>query len=129
TAFMAENSTPRERVHLFSVGGSLSTAVGILGALIAVSFPTLVTWFGGALPAYRAATLIGIALWFLSLIPALMLREDRTPSAGARRVSIGLRNITHPRLVGRLVVSGALLSVGYGAALPFMNVFFHEHLH
>src|SRR6185503_17916608 len=49
TAFMAENSTPRERVHLFSVGGSLSTAVGILGALIAVSFPTLVAWFGGAL--------------------------------------------------------------------------------
>src|SRR6185503_1457923 len=52
TAFMAENSAPRERVHLFSVGGSLSTAVGIVGSLIAASFPAFVTWFGGALPAY-----------------------------------------------------------------------------
>ncbi len=131
TAFMAENSTRRERVHLFSVGGSLSTAVGIVGSLIAASFPAFVSWFGGQLPAYRAATLIGIALWFLSLIPALLLREEKRisnePNAG--RVKIGLGSIKHPALVARLVTTGALLSVGYGAALPFMNVFFHEHLH
>src|SRR6266498_470323 len=131
TAFMAENSTRRERVHLFSVGGSLSTAVGIVGSLIAASFPAFVSWFGGQLPAYRAATLIGIALWCLSLIPALLLREEKRisnePNAG--RVKIGLGSIKHPALVARLVTTGALLSVGYGAALPFMNVFFHEHLH
>ncbi len=129
TAFMAENSTARERVHLFSVGGSLSTAVGIVGALIAASFPAFVAWFGTQLDAYRAATMFGIALWFLSLIPAFMLREQAPASSGARRVSIGLGSIKHPALVARLVTTGALLSVGYGAALPFMNVFFHEHLH
>jgi hypothetical protein len=31
--------------------------------------------------------------------------------------------------VAKLVTVGALMSVGYGAALPFMSVFFHEHLH
>lgn len=131
TAFMAENSTQRERVHLFSVGGSLSTTVGIVGSLIAASFPAFVAWFGGQLPAYRAATLFGIALWFLSLIPALMLREEPTPAEqqARQKVKIGLGSIKHPALVGRLVVTGALLSIGYGAALPFMNVFFHEHLH
>ncbi|HEY3058031.1 MAG TPA: MFS transporter [Chloroflexota bacterium] len=131
TAFMAENSTKRERVHLFSVGGSLSTAVGIIGSLIAASFPAFVGWFGGQLPAYRAATLIGIALWFLSLIPALMLKEEKPVSTGgtSTRVKIGLGSIKHPAMVARLVTTGALLSVGYGAALPFMNVFFHEHLH
>src|SRR4029450_7350173 len=120
------------RVALCGVGGSLSTAVGIVGAMIAASFPAFVAWFGGQLPAYRAATLIGIALWFLSLIPALMLREEpRTDAQGqpARPVKIGLRSIKHPALVGRLMITGALLSIGYGAALPFMNVFFHEHLH
>jgi MFS family permease len=132
TAFMAENSTQRERVHLFSVGGSLSTAVGIVGSLIAASFPAFVSWFGGQLPAYRAATLIGIGLWFLSLIPALMLREEPRaagPAQASRAVKIGLGSIKHPALVARLVTTGALLSVGYGAALPFMNVFFHEQLH
>jgi Na+/melibiose symporter-like transporter len=44
-------------------------------------------------------------------------------------VKIGLGSIRHPALVARLVVCGALLSVGYSSALPFLNVFFHEHLH
>jgi MFS family permease len=131
TAFMAENSAARERVHLFSVGGSLSTTVSILGSLIAASFPAFVVWFGSQLAAYRAATFIGIALWFLSLIPALLLREQprAAGTTTTRGVKIGLASIKHPALVGRLVTTGALLSVGYGAALPFMNVFFHEHLH
>src|SRR6266542_112007 len=144
TAFMAENSAQRERVHLFSVGHSLSTAVGMVGSLIAASHPALVAWFADQLTAYRVASIAGIALWFLSLIPALMLRERDSslitggPPAGGRsleeagetgRVSIGLRNIKHPVLVAKLVAVGALTSVGYGAALPFMNVFFHEHLH
>jgi hypothetical protein len=83
------------------------------------------------LPAYRAATLIGIGLWFLSLIPALMLREEPRAATDSPRpqVKIGLGSIKHPGMVARLVTTGALLSVGYGAALPFMNVFFHEHLH
>jgi MFS family permease len=130
TAFMAENSTARERVHLFSVGGSLSTAVGIFGSLIAASHPAFVAWFGGMLEGYRAATLVGVSLWFLSLIPALMLREEAPAQAAERRrVKIGLGNIRHRALVAKLVTTGALLGVGYAAALPFMNVFFHEHLH
>ena len=152
TAFMTENSNRRERVHLFSVGRSLSTAVGMAGSLIAASHPTLVLWFGDRLVAYRAATFAGIALWFLSLIPALLLRElpredaeatagttaDRRTAPGKpvgqsapprRRAVIGFASIRHPALVAKLVASGALMSVGYGAALPFLNVFFHEHLH
>jgi MFS family permease len=128
TAFMAENSEARERVHLFSVGSALSTAVGIIGSLIAASHPAFVAWFGDQLAGYRAATIIGVSLWFLSLIPALMLREERT-TPGLSRVKIGLGNIKHPARVAKLVTTGALLGVGYAAALPFMNVFFHEHLH
>ena len=136
TAFMAENSESRERVHLFSVGYSLSTAVGMVGALIAASHPAVVAWFGEQLVAYRVLTFAGIGLWFFSLVPALMLREQPPDPAPAtadgvrtRQVKIGLGSIRHPGLVARLVVSGALLSVGYGAALPFLSVFFHEHLH
>jgi MFS family permease len=131
TAFMAENSEPRERVHLFSVGRSLSTSVGVVGSLIAASHPTLVAWVGDNLAAYRLATMGGIALWFLSLIPALMLREQR-PSGGdvsGRKIEIGLGSIRHPVLVGKLVLTGALTTVGFSAALPFLNVFYHEHLH
>lgn len=145
TAFMAENSEARERVHLFSVGHSLSTAVGMVGSLIAASHPALVAWMGDQLTAYRVASFVGIALWFLSLIPALMLQErprlDPSPSGSGRgegvpgsgpgdgRVRIGFGSIRHPALVAKLVAAGALVTVGYSSALPFLNVFFHEHLH
>jgi hypothetical protein len=43
------------------------------------------------------------------------------------RLAIGLHHIRHPGLVARLAAAGALLSVGYAATLPFMNVFFQEH--
>src|SRR5919204_1336733 len=110
--------------------GGLLSVVGMVGSLIAAAHPAFVGWFGGQLPAYRAATLIGVVLWFVSLIPALMLREQpRADAATSPRVAIGLRHIRHPGLVARLATTGALLSVGYAAALPFMNVFFHEHLH
>ena len=110
--------------------GGLLSAVGMVGSLIAAAHPAFVGWFGGQLPAYRAATLIDVVLWFVSLIPAFVLREQpRVDAAASPRVAIGLRHIRHPGLVARLATTGALLSVGYAAALPFVNVFFHEHLH
>jgi hypothetical protein len=84
---------------------------------------------------YRFATFIGIALWFLSLVPALLLR-DFTPSAvprGSRARSVGWRGllsgIQHPRLMLQLAVPSALITLGAGFVLPLMNVFFHEHMH
>jgi hypothetical protein len=38
-------------------------------------------------------------------------------------------HIRHPVTVAKLVAVGALLSVGSAAALPYLNLFFHEHLH
>ncbi|MBI3973421.1 MAG: MFS transporter [Chloroflexi bacterium] len=139
SAFMMENSRRRERVHLFSVGSAMSTAVVMVGSLIAAAHPTFLAWFADQLVAYRAASVIGIVVWFLSLIPALLLREQRPEddvparsspeqpaSAGLGRL---LADIRHPVTVAQLVAVGALMSVGSAAALPYLNLFFHEHLH
>ena len=40
-AFMAENSRPQERVHLFAVAGSLRTSSAMIGALLAGLIPAL----------------------------------------------------------------------------------------
>ncbi len=135
-AFMAENSKREERVHLFAVAGSLRTFSAMLGALIAGLVPALFIPSVGAIVAYRWATYAGLALWFFSLIPALMLRsyeaEERPEaefgrSAPARR---GLRTlfsgITHPRRIALFVLTSAFISFGYGAVGPLFNVAFHE---
>ncbi len=135
-AFMAENSKPSERVHLFAVAGSLRTFSAMAGALIAGLVPALFIDDIGRVNAYRYATYAGLALWFLSLIPALMLRTaeaEERPEEGFRRTPTtqrGLRNlfsgIQHPRRIAYFVLTSAFTAVAFGVVGPLFNVVFHE---
>jgi len=138
SAFMAENSAPRERVHLFSVGSALSTGAAMGGSLLAGLIPLWMTPALGKVAAYRWAASLGIVLWFLSLIPAWMLRqhsrdlagEPAVPNQGRPRAWIlGLGQIHNPVLIAKLVTCGTVLSFGAGFVVPLFNVFFHEGLH
>ncbi len=141
--FMAENSERRERVHLFSVSDGLRTLSAMAGSLMAGFLPL---WLAGQLQiekvtAYRYAVFIGIALWFLSLIPALMLKrhvsrevvEARREASKAKVINLrrGLlwrlfANVRNPQIIGKFLLIEALLSLGAGFVLPLMNVFFRE---
>ena len=135
-AFMMENSRPRERVHLFSVGGSFRTFSAMVGALVAGMVPLLFIDDVGKVNAYRYASYGGLALWFLSLIPALMLRSIEAEERPEKQVSDSrppgrsLRNlfadVRHPRRIAYFVLTSALISLGVGAVVPLMNVVFHE---
>jgi MFS family permease len=135
-AFMMENSKPKERVHLFSVAGSFRTTSAMIGALVAGLAPSLFFDSIGKVDAYRYATFAGLTLWFLSLIPALMLRsleaeeqpERRDPaSTGSSHKRFALfSDIRHPRRILYFVITSALISAGAGAVVPVFNVIFHE---
>jgi MFS family permease len=139
-AFMAENSRPKERVHLFAVAGSLRTTSAMIGALVAGLMPALFTDAVGQVEAYRFAVYAGLALWFLSLIPALMLRayeaEERPEEQFARepRERRGLRGlfagVRHPRRIFFFVLTSGLVSLGFGVVGPLFNIVFHDgHVH
>ena len=129
-AFMAENSEHRERVHLFSVSDGLRTLSAMVGGLLGGFVPLLAASLADKVTLYRASIFIGIAIWALSLIPALMLRGHDRPSergaSGIRHVFAGVR---HPDRVLRLVAVGGLVALGFGFVGPLFNVFFYEGLH
>ena len=152
-AFMAENSQPRERVHLFAIAGSLRTFSAMMGALIAALVTMQFVDVLGEVEAYRYATYAGLALWFLSLIPAVMLRTyeaverpegesetapvlQRARAAGnwadvlfARFASL-FSAIKHPRRIFYFALTSAFLSLGFAVVGPMFNVVFHEgHVH
>ena len=139
-AFMMENSRPRERVHLFSVAGSFRTLSAMTGALIAGLVPLLFIDDIGKVAAYRYASYAGLSLWFISLIPALMLRSmeaEERPEKQTERVDgapnriAGLfADIKHPRRIAYFVLTSAILGLGTAAVAPLVNVVFHEgHIH
>ncbi|MDP6071606.1 MAG: MFS transporter [SAR202 cluster bacterium] len=138
-AFMAENSQPSERVHLFSVAGSFRTMSAMAGALMAGLLPLLFIDDFGKVNAYRFATYAGLTLWFLSLAPALMLRSfeaverpelESSPKfrpRGWRRLTA---DIKHPRRIAYFVLTSAIIAIGTAAVFPLLNVVFHEgHVH
>lgn len=140
-AFMMENSRPVERVHLFAVAGSLRTLSSMVGALVAGFIPLLFVDQVGRIDAYRWAVYGGLALWFLSLIPALLLRSyeaEERPERQASQAEVrgvgrlrGLfADIRHPRHVSFFVLTSAMIAFGFGAVGPMFNVAFHEgHVH
>ncbi|TME40928.1 MAG: MFS transporter [Chloroflexi bacterium] len=129
-AFMAENSEPRERVHLFSVATGLRTLSAMVGSLLGGFVPVLAASLADKVTLYRASIFIGIFIWALSLIPALMLRGKDRPT---ERAVTGLRDIfgavRHRARVAQLVAVSAIVAFGFGFVGPLFNVFFYEGLH
>jgi MFS family permease len=129
-AFMAENSEQRERVHLFSVSDGLRTLSAMVGGLLGGFVPLLAAGLADKVTLYRASIFIGIFIWALSLIPALMLRGKDRPSeerpAGIRTL---FANVRHSDRIWRLVAVSGATALAFGFVGPLFNVFFHEGLH
>ena len=138
-AFMAENSRPRERVHLFAVAGGFRTVSAMAGALIAGMVPALFFDDIGKVDAYRYASYAGLSLWFLSLVPAVMLksadaveRPEARSEPTTRRRGMGslFADVRHPRRIAYFVVTSAFIAVGTAMVVPLLNVVLHEgHVH
>jgi len=129
-AFMAENSESRERVHLFSVAAGLRTLSAMVGSLLGGFVPVLAASLADKITLYRASIFIGIFIWGLSLIPALMLRgKDRPSERAVTDIRHLFADVRHPALIARLVAVTALVAFGFGFVGPLFNVFFYEGLH
>jgi MFS family permease len=139
--FMAENSKREERVHLFSVSDGLRTLSVMAGSLIAGFVPlwAVVQFNIDKVTAYRYATIVGIAWWFLSLIPAILLKQQvrekavETTNTVVAKSILGWRrlvsNIKNPDIIKKLLLVNGLIALGAGFVVPLMNVFFHEGVH
>ncbi len=127
--FMAENSRALERVHLFSVALGVRIFAAMLGALTVASLPVVNVVVEQKIVLYRLAVAVGIVGWFLSLIPALLLKEIiREKPSQARGFPISLRNLQSRAIVARLLTVDGIIAIGAGVALPFLNVYFKSGL-
>jgi len=84
--------------------------------------------------AYRYAVYVGIGWWFISLIPAVLLRRnpiiEEEEEAATEEVRKGLFSaIKSPQTVFRFVVISAILGLGAGFVLRLANVFFLQDVH
>ncbi len=127
--FMMRNSTPRERTHLFSLHFGIYLVAGIVGSLGGGQLPGLFSNLGvsGAL-AFRYALYVSVGLGFLSVIPFLMIKQEKRPEESSRSRPTWNKKFLVERgaLLFKLCFPFFIVGMGAGFVIPFLNLYFRD---
>ncbi|MHA2250413.1 MAG: MFS transporter [Candidatus Kariarchaeaceae archaeon] len=135
--FIYEQSSEKERVHLFSVSSGLSTLASMSGQLAGGVVPLAIALLIYQTPivngsrsifVLQVGLFISVILWLISLIPAFFLKEDPELKKRANEVSVSARlsfkNVTNWKTIGVFVLSSMFIGTGAGMFVSFFSVFF-----
>jgi MFS family permease len=121
--FMMENTTPKERVRVFSVNGALLTGGYTAGAYIGGELPSLLS-----LPHpehLRMTLLIAVIFTGCAVIPLWRITQNEKPTVRPLTSRHGLTNTV---LMGKFLINQIIIGFGAGLIVPFFNVFFVDRL-
>lgn len=128
--FLAENSTPGERVHLFSINFAIVTVANVVGSLsggmIADLLETALAL--STVEAIRSSLLIGASIFTIGLFPFFKLQEKSTEPVKTNRiegVSTGEDSLKRNLLViFHFSFASLLIGFGSGLVVPYLNLYF-----
>jgi MFS family permease len=126
--FLMENSTPDERMYLFSINSALSQVAYIIGCLAGGAMPGILIRAGvnAASPeVYRFTLFISLAVIALSAIPILYMKEAKRPIKPIKRLAV-LGETIKERKIQKLILINGLVGIGAGMIVPFFNVYFQN---
>ena len=123
-SFLAENSTPFERSHLYTADLFVRVMGGLVGGLVGGLLPSLLVGMLSAVDSYRATVAAAGVLFLVSAIPLLLMREALGHPRHAFRhyleTARGFRSWGHVR---RLLIPQVLISMGAGLIIPFLSLY------
>ncbi|MDH5646651.1 MAG: MFS transporter, partial [Candidatus Heimdallarchaeota archaeon] len=135
--FIYEQSSAKERVHLFSVSSGMSTLASMSGNLIGGVIPlglALVIYQNPIVQGKASITVLQIALfasvvlWWGSLIPAYFMTEDPLLRAKAKEINVTARmtfkNVKNWKTIWVFVLSSVFIGLGAGMFARFFEIFF-----
>ncbi len=125
--FYLRNSSPEQRVHLFTLNSSLNIIAHLVGFLIGGYLPEVIHSLMPSLTridVYRASIILALVSVFASNL--IFLRIERVPIPRVKkRIFEGLREKEWNTLA-RLILPKLCLAFGGGLIVPFMNLYLKE---
>ncbi|MCL7749965.1 MFS transporter [Halalkalibacter alkaliphilus] len=129
---LAENSTEKERVHLFSFNFALIMVANVIGNALGGTLTDLFHVFFrlSMLESVRITLLIGSLIFFIALLPILKINEEhkkRVQKTGAS--SLGRLFTTHRsslKWIGLFAIANVLIGFGSGLVIPYLNLYFSD---
>ncbi len=124
--FITEHSTPRERTHLFSAFFACALFAAVAGSAIGGWLPRLLLALPGAarpdlLHAYRTVLIVGAAFSLAGALPLVRLRGLRESALTHADQPAAPEEV---RKLFPIALNAALIGMGAGFVIPFMNLYF-----
>lgn len=126
--FYLRNSTPHQRVHLFSLNSSLNMGAHLVGYAIGGYLPAIMRWFNNdftKLESMRAAIVCALVVVALSNLIFMRIQRVPIPKVKNKRVFEGLREKDWV-ILGKLISPKLCLALGSGLTVPFINLYLRE---
>lgn len=125
--FYLRNSTPEQRIHLFSMNSSLNMAAHLVGYLIGGYLPDIVRGVSSGLSTlevYRTSIMIAMGIVFSSNLMFLRIKRVPIPKV-KKRIFEGLKE-KEWNILAKLIIPKLCFAFGGGLIVPFMNLYMKE---
>ena len=128
--WLAENSKPKQRVHLFSLHSAIMTAANVIGSLLGGTLTDFFTLFTTELSSIRITLIIGSIFYILAFFPILKMVEkkkqktnetEKTPFREFLKI-----NKSGFKIIILFAVAQLLIGFGSGLVIPYLNLYFAD---
>ncbi|MBY0124204.1 MFS transporter [Bacillus sp. S/N-304-OC-R1] len=129
--WLAENSTPEQRVHLFSIHFAVMTGANVIGNLSGGILTDLFTLFTSPLNSIRITLLIGGVFFLIGVIPITRFKETKPSPTQERKLKkasfnkMFFKNDSF-KMIFLFAFAQLLIGVGAGLVIPYLNLYFAD---
>jgi MFS family permease len=124
--FYLRNSSPQQRVHLFSLNSSLNMFTHLVGYLAGGFLPDAIEIFFPLekIELYRASIMLALGIVFSANLIFLRIKRVPIPQV-KKRLFEGLRE-KEWNILAKLIIPKLCFAFGGGLIVPFMNLYLKE---
>ncbi|MCM3765857.1 MFS transporter [Neobacillus niacini] len=125
--WLAENSTPEQRVNLFSLHFAFMTAANVVGSLLGGLLTDVFSYFVTDVNSIRLTLIIGAIIYTVAIIPTMKfqnpVRKSTEPKKSAKSFSWKNNGM---KLIVLFAVAQILIGFGSGLVIPYLNLYFSD---
>jgi len=124
------NTTDKERTYVFSLQFAVGLAGGAIGSSLSGFLSELLKGQGESLAyGYRLTILGGCAIAAVGLVPLVFLKIQPLKPEDKLTISIASIRSLNLRFSLKFLASRALIGLGAGLTIPFLNIYFRDVYH
>ncbi|SET21424.1 Predicted arabinose efflux permease, MFS family [Oceanobacillus limi] len=128
--WLAENSTAKQRVHLFSLHAAIMTGAQVIGSILGGTLTDLFALVTSDLLSIRYTLIIGGMFYLLAFIPIVKMTEkQKVVVENKEKVNLKAffeKNKTGFKVIALFAFAQLLIGFGSGLVVPYLNLYFAD---